>query len=71
MASSEPRRDAARDLRKALVNRGLGQDAAAQLLGVPREYVTRWLNGSCLPSLENAIKLENEFGIGVRRWASE
>jgi plasmid maintenance system antidote protein VapI len=62
--------DAARDLRKALMNRGLSQEEAARLLGVPRENVTRWVNGSRVPSLKHALLLETEFGIGVRRWVT-
>ena len=64
------RSDAARDLRRALVKRGLSQEEAAGLLGVPRENVTRWLNGSRLPSLRHAVAIETEFGIGVRRWVT-
>lgn len=45
--------------------------ALAERLGVKRQAVYAWLEGSSRPRLEIAVRIEREFGIPVIDWAEE
>lgn len=49
-----------RTLRK---ERGLSQEALAEALGVSRQAVTKWEDGSALPSTANLLSLADFFGV--------
>lgn len=53
-----------RALRK---ERGLSQEALAQALEVSRQAVTKWEDGSSLPSTANLFALSGFFGRSARR----
>ena len=50
-------------LRKLRKERGLSQEALAQALEVSRQAVTKWEDGSSLPSTANLFALSGFFGV--------
>ena len=54
-----------RTLRK---ERGLSQEALAEALGVSRQAVTKWEDGSALPSTANLLSLADFFGVPLEQF---
>jgi transcriptional regulator with XRE-family HTH domain len=48
--------------------KNLTHEKIANRLGISRPAVTQWFTGNTAPSLSNAIKLEEEFGIPCKAW---
>lgn len=55
-----PLQERIRSLRK---ERGFSQEALAEALGVSRQAVTKWEDGSALPSTANLLALADFFGV--------
>lgn len=55
-----PSQERIRSLRK---ERGLSQETLAEALGVSRQAVTKWEDGSALPSTANLLALADFFGV--------
>lgn len=51
-----------KELRK---ERGLGQIALAQKLGVGKSIISLWETGVCEPTLSNLIKIAKFFGVSI------
>ena len=51
-----------RELRK---EKGLGQIAFAQKIGVGKSVISLWETGKCEPTLSNLIKIAQFFGITI------
>ncbi|HIX50236.1 MAG TPA: helix-turn-helix domain-containing protein [Candidatus Borkfalkia faecavium] len=51
-----------KELRK---ERGLGQIALAQKLGVGKSIISLWETGACEPTLSNLIKIAKFFGVSI------
>lgn len=51
-----------KELRK---ERGLGQIALAQKLGVGKSIISLWETGACEPTLSNLIKISKFFGVSI------
>jgi len=60
-----------RALRRALRQRQLTLEDAADLLGAGTQTVWQWVHGVRRPSLRWAAAIETEFGIGYRTWLDE
>lgn len=54
-----------RTLRK---ERGLSQEALAEALGVSRQAITKWEDGSALPSTANLLSLADFFGVPLEQF---
>jgi plasmid maintenance system antidote protein VapI len=57
-------------LRRALRERRLTHDGAAELIGVRQSTVTRWLLGQRKPCLAVAVQVRDVFGVPVESWAA-
>lgn len=52
-------------LRSARLNAGKTQASAAQRIGVCRDTISKWENGCCYPTVEQAISLCNYYGKNI------
>jgi len=44
------------------------QSTLARKLSVSQQVVSKWLRGTCLPTVAVMVVLEDEYGIPIRTW---
>lgn len=55
-------------LEQWIVRQRMTQAEAAELIGIDRTKLNKYLTGTIIPSLETAIRVEDATGIGMRTW---
>lgn len=59
---------AARQLRDWIHERGITQTRFARMLELDQSIVSRWLNGTSVPGVKSALKIQRATGIALELW---
>lgn len=58
-------------LKELRTTRGISQEALAELLGVSRQTISKWENGTVQPSADNLMRLSQVFQLPVEAFLSD